>query len=264
MDPQSLNASLPAHPLFELQRTLYDSGNYTRRRLHRDRLAWVVDAIDRHASLPRTARAIEYGPGSGIYLPHLASRSRCVVAADVEPAYLSGIEPLLVRHANLRLEADDLQSSRFAPGEFDLVLCSEVLEHVPDPGRALLEIARILRPGGTAIVTTPQRFSVMELCCKLAFLPGIIDLVRMVYREPILPTGHISLRTRRAFKRLIEAAGLRVMEESVFGLYLPLIAEFGGEAGGRWIATLEPRLADTRLSGLLWTQAYVLRRPADA
>jgi len=38
---------------------------------------------------------------------------------------------------------------------FDVVLCSEVLEHIPDPVAAIKEFARILKPGGTLLVTAP-------------------------------------------------------------------------------------------------------------
>ncbi|MES2786773.1 MAG: methyltransferase domain-containing protein [Pseudomonadota bacterium] len=254
-----MNAQVPPEPLFELQRTLYSSGNYTRRRLHRERLAWVTSAIKRYGNTSK--RSIEYGPGSGIYLPELASNFADVTAADIEPAYLAGIEPLLAAHPTLRLQVDDLERSSFQDGSFDFVLCSEVLEHVPRPASALREIARILLPGGIAVVTTPQSRSAMELCCKIAFLPGIIQFVRWVYREPILPTGHISLRSSRQFREMIRDSGMRVIEQSVFGLYLPLIAEFGGGRGGRWIENLEHAIADTRLAGLLWTQAYILRKP---
>lgn len=47
-------------------------------------------------------------------------------------------------------------------GVFDTVLCTEVLEHVPDAGRALNEICRVLKPGGHAIVTTPFLYRVHE------------------------------------------------------------------------------------------------------
>jgi predicted SAM-dependent methyltransferase len=40
-------------------------------------------------------------------------------------------------------------------GTFDVVLCTEVLEHVPEPIRALGELARILKPGGTLMLTAP-------------------------------------------------------------------------------------------------------------
>jgi len=40
---------------------------------------------------------------------------------------------------------------------FDVVLCTEVLEHVPEPVAAIREISRILRPGGRLLLTAPQR-----------------------------------------------------------------------------------------------------------
>ncbi len=48
--------------------------------------------------------------------------------------------------------ADDLP---FAAESFDCVLATEVLEHCPDPAAVVREIARVLRPGGRAFVTTP-------------------------------------------------------------------------------------------------------------
>jgi SAM-dependent methyltransferase len=44
-----------------------------------------------------------------------------------------------------------------ADGSFDLILCSHVLEHVPDDGAAMSELRRVLAPGGLALVLTPYR-----------------------------------------------------------------------------------------------------------
>lgn len=251
---------LGGNPLFELQQTLYTSHNYTRRRLHRARLRWVSGAIGAYAQSAPLPRALEYGPGSGIYIPVLARYCREVIAADIQPAYLAGIEPL-ARDAGVTLTVDDIQDSQFETNSFGLVLCTEVLEHVPDPEGALRTLFRILRPGGIAIVTTPQRHSVMETCCKVALAPWLIWLVRRVYREPVLETGHISLRSYRAFCAALGAAGFEIVRQDRFGLYIPLLAEFGGEAGGRAIEAMETSLRDTFLEGLLWTQAFVLRKP---
>jgi ubiquinone/menaquinone biosynthesis C-methylase UbiE len=49
----------------------------------------------------------------------------------------------------------DLQALEICDNSISLVICNHVLEHVSDPGRALREIARVLRPGGIAILQTP-------------------------------------------------------------------------------------------------------------
>jgi SAM-dependent methyltransferase len=50
----------------------------------------------------------------------------------------------------------------FAAGSFDLVLCTQVLEHLPDPATATAEMARVLRPGGVLVLTAPQTWCLHE------------------------------------------------------------------------------------------------------
>ena len=52
----------------------------------------------------------------------------------------------------------DLTDLPFADAAFDLVLCSHVLEHVPDDRRAMRELERVLRPGGLAVVQSPVNY----------------------------------------------------------------------------------------------------------
>jgi SAM-dependent methyltransferase len=49
----------------------------------------------------------------------------------------------------------DVTALPFSPRSFDLVICSHVLEHVPDDARALGEFLRVLRPGGSALLLQP-------------------------------------------------------------------------------------------------------------
>lgn len=49
----------------------------------------------------------------------------------------------------------DITSIPVGDGEFDAVLCTEVLEHVPNPNKAVEELCRVLKPGGTIIITAP-------------------------------------------------------------------------------------------------------------
>jgi 2-polyprenyl-3-methyl-5-hydroxy-6-metoxy-1,4-benzoquinol methylase len=148
---------------------------------------------------------------------------------------------------------DDVTDSALPAASFDVVLCSEVIEHLPDPAAALRGLRRLLAPGGALVLSTPLRWSPLEVLGRVAFRPGVVQVVRAVYREPILPTGHVSLLSERALRRALAEAGLRVEESAKTGLYLPVIAEAGGERGQRALERL------SRLGRLLWTQLYVCR-----
>jgi SAM-dependent methyltransferase len=241
-------ASAPsAAELLALQDTLYASRNPTRRWLHAERRAWIEGALRRAAG----GRAVEIGPGSGVYLGLMCSLFDEVTAVDVEDAFLARAREV----PGVRALRDDVTDSALPAGAFDVVLCSEMIEHVPDPRPALRGLRRLLAPGGTLILSTPLRWSPLEVLGRVAFLPGVVQVVRAVYREPILPTGHVGLLSERALRRELAAAGLRVREAGKTGLYLPLVAEAGGEHGQRLLARA------ARHGRLLWTQLYVCDAP---
>jgi SAM-dependent methyltransferase len=54
------------------------------------------------------------------------------------------------------------ESLPFDDGAFDTVLCTQVIEHVPEPRAVLVECARVLRPGGALIVSAPQYWELHE------------------------------------------------------------------------------------------------------
>lgn len=238
-----------------LQRTLYESGNPTRRWLHRSRRHWIREAICRLGS--GAERAIEFGPGSGVYLPTLAGIATTVVGADIEDVYLGGLVTLQRRFPNLHLVRGDLTRSAFPDGCFDLVLCSEVIEHLHESSRALGEMRRLLRPGGVLILSTPQRYSPLEVCSKVALHPRMIGLTRRVYREPVVRTGHINLMTRRALHRQLERAGFVIRETHAAGVYLPVAAEAFGERALRIEQALDRRMRGSGFEWLLWTQFVI-------
>lgn len=238
-----------------LQQTLYTSKNPTRRWLHLTRKAWIEAALG--ASGPRRA-ALEVGPGSGVYLPTLAEHFESVTASDIAEAHLEHLAPLFPDVTVLR---DDITSSALEPGSFDLILCSEVVEHIPDSAAAIRGMYSLLRPGGALVLSTPQRYSPLELASKIAFLPGVVQVVRWVYGEPILKQGHINLMTRTTVRAQLEAAGFRVEREHFTGVYLPFVAEFTGGVGLRLAKVIERVLPGTVLQWLLWTQYYVARKP---
>ena len=94
--------------------------------------------------VPASGRILDIGSGTAPVSPDL---TRTVVADLSEEA---------MRH--VACESKSVQSitaMTFDAASFDCVLCSEVLEHVPDDLRAISELRRVLKPGGALIVTVP-------------------------------------------------------------------------------------------------------------
>ena len=240
--------------LVALQNAIYKSKNPTRRRLHNERFSLVKKFIAyAKRNIPTKAKILEIGTGSGIYLPFLRTASNEIIASDIEKTYLQNINI-----PNIKLIEDNIENTKFPSNKFDLILCSEVLEHITNPEAAIRNIGKILKRGGFAVITTPQKYSLMEICCKIAFLPIIINIVKMIYREPILKTNHISLRTQKQITANFVNNGFRIIKQKKIGLYIPLLAEM---SNGKLIAKIENRLQKKHyLDWLLWTQCYIFQK----
>ncbi len=241
-----------------LQDTLYNSLNPTRLWLHQSRRNWILRVLNAYDT-GNFVSAAEIGPGSGIYLQELAARSQSVLAIDIDATFLDRAVQVSAAHPNIRVLRDDIRNSALDSRSLDLILCTEVVEHIQDSESAFREMWRLLRPGGLLILTTPQRWSSMELVARIALSPALVWLPRIIYREPVEPLGHINLMTAAQLKEQLTAARFEVLEETVLGLYLPGIAECLGGTAVRLQAALERKLRHGRLKGLLWTQCYVLR-----
>lgn len=64
---------------------------------------------------------------------------------------------------NCFFEVGDAESLKCDDANFDIVICTEVLEHLLHPGKALREIYRVLKSGGSSIITTPNSASVWKV-----------------------------------------------------------------------------------------------------
>lgn len=253
-----MNGKAHVDPLVD-QETLYSSRNPTRRWLHVARREWVLDAVRRYA-VNRCSRALEVGAGAGIYLPSLASSCERATVFDHERVFVKHARELATRHPNLEFVVGNIAQCGMRTGAFQLILCSEVIEHVAESRSALRELYRLLTPEGVLILTTPQRFSSLEQLARIAYLPGVIQLVRWVYDESVWDDDHINLMTEGEMRRQLDEAGFAVVEQHKLGVYIPLVAEFGGEPALRLAKKLERRLRSGRLDWLLWTQCYVLKK----
>jgi SAM-dependent methyltransferase len=201
--------------------------------------------------------AMEVGPGSGVYIPTLTGLFKSVTVTDIDEEFVANLATFKERYPNLTIIRDDITRTSLPDESFNLILCSEVIEHIHDSEAALRSMRRLLKPGGVLVLSTPQKWSTMESVCKIAFLSGIISLVRLVYREPILKANHINLLTRKGLDRQLSSAGFKTVERFCSGLYLPLLAELTGRVGLAIEKWLESKLRGGPIEGLLWTQYRV-------
>ena len=148
-------------------------------------------------------RILDMGCGNG---RHTAAaydlKDVIVIGADLNIKDLHMAEKRLKWHDNLADHGDggwsfsaaDILALPFYDHSFDLVIVSEVLEHVPDHDLAVKEILRVLKPGSDLIVSVP-RFWPERICWALST------------RYHQVQGGHVRIYTRRQLEKLIQRHG---------------------------------------------------------
>lgn len=243
-----------------LQRGLYASRNPTRKWLHNSRLQWVKAAVARYASASSPGTVIDLGTGSGILLPELSRLFDSVISLDIEPELLHQLKTMPAGGGSIQYLTGDARFLPIRDNAVDMVVCAEVLEHIDDEMSCLSEIHRILKAEGILILSTPQPFSLLELTAAIVLRRPVIPLARKIYREPVLPTGHINLISSPKLSEKLTRTGFIIKETYKSGLYLPGLAEIPAHVPQKIAAALNRRLCGTRLEFLLWTQFFVARK----
>jgi glycosyltransferase involved in cell wall biosynthesis len=144
---------------YRLMDDLYEEDEYGTHILYRLEKAqlfnrWMADAIAPYVG----ARVLEIGAGIGNITNWLLPRD-FYLASDINPHYLDYLRNFALGRPYLQVDRLDLEDpagfERWA-GQFDTVVCLNVLEHVRDPLTALRNMATALRPGGRLVLYVPQ------------------------------------------------------------------------------------------------------------
>jgi 2-polyprenyl-3-methyl-5-hydroxy-6-metoxy-1,4-benzoquinol methylase len=119
---------------------------------YRTRERWVHSVL---SSLSR-GRMLNVGAGEGDIDAALASYATELESCDINEDDVARARALNAGVPNLRYSVQDSEALTFADASFDVVTSLEVIEHVSRPKAMLAEIARVLRPGGTLVLSCPS------------------------------------------------------------------------------------------------------------
>jgi SAM-dependent methyltransferase len=165
-------------------------------------------------------RLLDMGAGGGRHAFECLRHGAHVTAFDLDAAELKdvmavmggmmeagemvpGTHPGACNGSALDLPFDD--------ASFDRIIASEVLEHIDDDRRAMAELARVLKPGGTMAVTVPR------------WLPELVNwALSDEYHAPAAVGGHVRIYRESALRERLEAAGLQPYDRHhAHGLHSP-------------------------------------------
>jgi 2-polyprenyl-3-methyl-5-hydroxy-6-metoxy-1,4-benzoquinol methylase len=166
----------------------------------------------------RGQRILEIGCGRGDFSCWLARQlhgTAHLVAADFSSTGVGkGREYALANGFSIDWQVMDIQNIGHADASFDFIFSCETIEHVPDPARAVRELARVLKPAGMLFLTTPNYMNVMGL------YRGYMRLKGTPFTETGQPINNFVMLPRTL--GWVRAAGLEVLRSESRGIYLPI------------------------------------------
>jgi len=173
-----------------------DSLSALRARAARSEFARCLDE-----SIPGDALVLEMGCGTGQLSLFLATADRMVLGADLARPSLELAREASARYglSDVHFVETDLHSPGLARAAFDVVLCTGVLHHTPDPAGSFASVARLVRPGGVLIVGVYNAFARLPLRLRRAV--ARLTAYRWIPWDPVLRDRRAEPARREAWIR---------------------------------------------------------------
>jgi SAM-dependent methyltransferase len=236
--------------------------------IYGERREAVMDWVD-GLGLAHGAAALDVGCGAGLMAADLAERGLTTYGVDASPAMIELTkECAAARDLVVHASVGDVYGLPYPDDTFDLSIAVGVLPWLREPDRALSELARVVRPGGHAIIS----------CDNRARLKGFIDprgsfmltsyrRARRAARGGVLSPGatpHVE-RWPSEFNRLLDEAGFERLERRTlgFGPFTWMGRPLMGDHAGVRLHRLLQRCADAGVPGLRatgWNDLALVRR----
>lgn len=183
---------------------------------------------------------LEIGSGSGRHGTRLAQDSpqSHVVLTDISEESLSLIRNMTSKLdlKNIEVRKEDVLSLSFSDNHFDVVFCNAVIQYVPDPELAIVEMVRVLKPGGRIILSSVNFWN----------LPYLID--RKVLRRKNYHYGQERPFTKHELKKMLIREGINIVADDgyyfAYGIirlqYISRIFKLMGKIINRLVKVIDP------------------------
>lgn len=159
---------------------------------------------------------LEIGCGRGGFASYLAGKSSAETKITASDFSDFAIDQARQRFSDVKIEwrKEDIQKLSFKNNLFDTIISCETIEHVPEPQQAILELYRVLKPGGRLFLTCPNYFNLFGIWC----------LYRWIIGKPYTEGGqpYVNYILMPFIYRGLRKAGFRVHQYYSADIVLPL------------------------------------------
>jgi SAM-dependent methyltransferase len=208
-----------------------------------------------------SAYVLENGCGIGVYVEKLRPLTRAVFGLDYDfERVAEGVERMRMDSVLICAASEHLP---YPDNCFDLILSNEVIEHVHDDRAAVVEMVRVIKPGGRIALFCPNRWYPVEthgIYWRGEYHFGNKPFVNYLpdgLRNKLAP--HVRAYTAHGLRRLFAGLPVRIITHTrIFGGYDNLIARFG--ALGKLIRRVLYRVEQTPLNVLGLSHFWVVEK----
>ena len=201
----------------------------------------------------RGRKLLDVGAADGLLSRRLTELGWRVTAIEGDPALAQAgaryCERMITRNLDREIPVGE--------GPFDVIVYGDVLEHLVDPLRILVELDRSLAPGGFVVISVPN---IAHLWIRLLLLFGRFDYLD----RGILDHSHLRFFTERSLRAMLADAGLLI--ERFTATPAPLYQILPVSWHRRWVAATHSvnALIARKVRRLLGYQFIVLAHPKSA
>jgi len=202
---------------------------------HLRRYKFITSSIKKYSNTKKKTTVLDIGCGTGemITLP-IAEEGYNVTGIDIDEKSIKKAKEKNI-YSNTSFICGDLKNN-LPEKKFDIIICSEVLEHLTNPGETLNELRRLMKKDSLLIITIPNGYGPFEIEKTFLDKSGLRTLGKKIFRKggktsdnkitmtENLESRHIQFFTLNRFENMIKDSELIIVEKEKSSFLAGLIS----------------------------------------